>query len=199
MSAPTIARSEALGGWLPHVALLAATVLIFVVARAQHVDDDEAWAIATDDAASSSARIEAVHRLACRATTRSVALGDQLTRQLLASPDERLREFALTSVLCRHHTGDPMFEPPLQAAYVLQHPGPPATPHHLRSVLHYRRKVGGAPVGGHGRLSWTEVGWFLDSLAGRPMPSAAELEAHLRARLNEGEEVQRSRSPEPPR
>jgi hypothetical protein len=192
----TKSRTERLGGWLPHTVLLGAAALMFAVAHAHHVPDDEAWAIATDEAADGGARIEAVHRLACRATSRSPVLGDQLTRQLLASPDERLRELALTSALCRHHTGEPAREPALQAAYVLQHPGPPATAHHVRSVLHYLRKAGGAPVGSLGKLSWVEVGWFLDALAGRPMPSADEFELHLSARMDEGEEVQRRRKDE---
>lgn len=196
MSAP---RAAFLGGWLPHAVLGAMAALTLGLARARHVDNDEAWAVATDEAADSQARLEAVHRLACRATARTPAIGDQLARQLLASPDERLREFALTSVLCRHHTGEPTAEPALQLAYVVRHPGPPATAHYVRSVLHYLRKAGGAPVGGLGRLSWTEVGWFLDALAGRPMPSAEVFEEHLRARLDEGEEVQRRRKDEPRR
>lgn len=187
---------QRLGGWLPHTLLLAAAALTFALAHARHLDDDEAWAVATDEAADGRARIEAVHRLGCRATSRMPVLGDQLTRQLLAGSDERLREFALTSVLCRHHPGSPTDRPALQAAYVFQHPGPAASAHHVRSVLHYSRKVGGAPVGGFGRLSWVEVGWFLDALAGRQMPSAAQFEEHLRARIDEGEEVHRRRKDE---
>lgn len=188
------------GGWCggvrPHLALIAVAAVLVAVARSRHLDDQEAWRVAIDAAATTEARIGAAHRLACRATERSPAVGEELAATFLASSDERLREFALTSALCRHHGGDPGAAPALQRDYVARHAAPPTSPHALRAVLLYMRKVGGVPVGGQGRLTWTEVGWFLDSLAGRPLPPPETLLAHLRARIETGWEVQRRREDE---
>lgn len=181
-----------LGGWLPHVALLGLAALLVVSARARHMSDEVAWRIARDESAPSQARIEAIHRLANRAEARDPRIGDELARALLASPDERLREFALTGAICKHHDTAALGEPPkLQASYALGFPGAPGSPHHVRSLLVYLRKVGGPPVGGLDRLSWEEVRWFTDSLAGRPLPAFEVLVERLRARRGEGEEASR--------
>lgn len=175
-------------GFAPHLALLAAGALCAVVAALRHVPDDEAWRRALDPGAPADVRIGAIHRLANRAVARDPRLGEDLARALLASADERLREYALTTDLAKHHAGSPDAEPALQTVYALTHEFPYGAPHQVRSVLIHLRKVGGVPVGGRFRLTLDEVRWFLASLRGGPLPTAEELARHVAARDDEGGE-----------
>ncbi|MEZ6013517.1 MAG: hypothetical protein R3F49_00255 [Planctomycetota bacterium] len=175
-------RAPRAAGWLPHALLVGAALVMAAIARARHLSDEAAWQIATDTTRPARERIDAIHRLANRAEASDPRLGGALVQRLLTGDDLLLREYALAIDLCKHQQHIAAGEPALQAAYALAHPGPIASAHHVRSLLVYRRKVGGPPVGGLGRLTWTEVGWFLAANAGQPLPTPETLAEHLRGR-----------------
>ncbi len=173
--------------WLPHVVLVLAGMATFAVARVQHLSTAEALRIAQDRDAPTADRIWAAHIAANRATERDPELGVDLTADLLTSEDERLREYALTIDLCRHAilppTAPMAASPPLQSSYAYG-PLPPGgwTGHRIRSLILYRRKVGGSRVGGVRRMELDEVRWFTDSLDGGPPPSVEEVRGYFSAR-----------------
>ena len=173
--------------WRLHFILLAVAAAVIARAGATHVTTEEALRVAFDPEAASSDRIWSAHIAACRATARSARLGEGLTRSFLEADDELLREAAVTIDLCRHareRTGDrDKRTPPLQEAYVYRSMGPRGmTPHRLRALILHRRKAGGKPVGGIGRISSTEADWFLRTLRGDALPPSSEMNAYFQSR-----------------
>lgn len=173
--------------WRTHMVLLAVAVAVLARAVATHVTTEEALRVAFDPRSAPDARIEAAHLAACRATTRSARLGEELTRAFLDAEDDLLREAAVTIGLCRHalkRTGDgDERTPPLQEAYVYGQMGPDGmTPHRLRALILHRRKVGGKAVGGIGRISSTEADWFLRTLRGDALPPTPQMTAYFQSR-----------------
>ena len=176
-----------MSAWRPHILLLVVATAVVVRAVATHVPTEEALRVAFDPDADAGARIESAHLAACRATSRSARLGEELTHSFLDAEDELLREAAVTIDLCRHaleRTGDgDERTPPLQEAYVYGPMGPGGmTPHRLRALILHRRKVGGKAVGGIGRISSTEADWFLRTLRGDALPPTPQMTAYFQSR-----------------
>lgn len=171
--------------WSIHVALLFVAAASVALGIASHTSSEEAWAIAFDESADADARIWAIHLAANRETERSSRIGRDLTLLLLGSRDERLREVALLNHVCRHTFNpagaSPNASPPIQDRYVYGPlPRGEWTPHRLRSLILYRRKVGGLAVGGINRMTSTEADWVLRTLRGDPLPPSPEIDLYLR-------------------
>ena len=185
----TGARAEPrLGGWLPHAVLMALAFAMIGVAKFKHLSTEDALGIAFDASADSNDRIWAMHLAANRATSFEPRLGVDLAKLFLSSSDDKVREAALMVDLCRHavraSNALPGAPPPLQEAYAYGPlPGNEWAPHRIRSVVLHRRKVGGSGVGGIRRMELAEAQWFLDSLAGKPMPSAEEVSKYFTTRI----------------
>jgi len=174
--------------WLPHIALLALAFVMCVVAWSKHIGDGEALATALNEEASTEDRIWAMHVAANRATQVDPRIGYDVAKSFLASDDELLREAGLLVDLCRHAirptepTDSP--GPPLQEAYAYGPlPSTGWTPHRIRSLILHRRKVGGAALGGVRRMALEEAQWFLDSLAGVDPPTAEDVRAYFKERV----------------
>lgn len=177
-----------LGGWLPHIVLVALACAMIGVAKAKHVSTEAAMATAFDAAAEPNERIWAMHLAANRATTFDPRLGVDLAESFLKSESDKVREAALLIDLCRHAVRGPTAldgaPPPIQEAYAYSKlPGNVWAPHRIRALVLHRRKVGGSGVGGVRRMELAEAQWFLDSLAGNPMPSAKEVSQYFNMRV----------------
>lgn len=171
--------------WLPHVVFVALGLACVAIARGRHLTDDEARAQAADVAASTDARIWAAHVAANREHERDLERGAELVDMLLAAEDVRLREAALTTSFVRLTGGPPIGVPATQHHYVHRAiPQDHWTLHRFVASLIFGRKVGGAQYGGIERLDLEETAWLLDGLAGDPLPSDAELDAHFQARVD---------------
>lgn len=171
--------------WTIHVTLLLCAAATAAKGLVSHTATEEAWETAFDESAEADDRIWAIHLAANRGTERSERIGRDLTLSLLGSRDERLREVALLIDVCRHTyhpTGSPPHaSPPLQDRYVYGPlPRGEWTPHRLRSLILYRRKVGGLGVGGINRMTSTEGDWILRTLRGDALPPSAEIDRYLR-------------------
>ncbi len=183
---------------MPHVALIAVAAAMTLVAAVKHTSTKEALRTAFDDGAAVEDRLWAAHLAANRATERDPKLGDALVRTFLAAEDERLREGALTIDLSRHAIHPPGARPdaapPLQSAYVYAPMvGGEYTPHRVRSLVLFRRKVGGSSVGGIRRMALPEARWFMDTLQGKPLPPRAEIDRYLKERSREPMNLRRTR------
>ena len=177
-----------LGGWLPHVVLVALACSMIGVAKAKHISTEAATAIALDPSAEPDERIWAMHLAANRATAMDPGLGIELAQLFLQSDSDKVREAAFVIDLCRQAVRAPNAKPgappPIQAAYAYSAlPEGVWTPHRIRSLVLFRRKVGGPSVGGIRRMALAEAQWFLDSLAGKPMPSKSEVTKYFNIRL----------------
>ncbi len=171
--------------WSIHIALLVAAILFVAKGVATHTSTEEAWETAFDESAAPDDRIWAIHLASNRATERSDRIGRDLALSLLGSRDLRLREVALLIDVCRH-AFNPLeaptnTSPPIQDRYVYGPlPRGEWTPHRLRSLILYRRKVGGLPVGGINRMTSTEGDWILRTLRGDDLPPSDEIDRYLR-------------------
>jgi hypothetical protein len=184
----TQAPSSRLGGWLPHVVLIAIAFAMVGVAKAKHLSAESALEIAFDKAADPDDRIWAMHVAANRGTAVDPRLGVDLVNSMLESDSDKVREAALLVDLCRHAVRGPDAvegaPPPLQEAYAYSPlPGGKWTPHRVRSLVLHRRKVGGSGVGGNRRMELPEVQWFLDSFTTKPMPTAKEVSKYFTMRV----------------
>ena len=179
-----------LGGWLPHVCLIALAGVLVAVAKAKHLSTEAATAIAFDETAAPDDRIWAMHVAANRASTIDTTLGVDLVKSFLQSGSDKVREAALVVDLCRHADSAPDAPDealtPLQSAYTYSPlPGGIWAPHRIRCLVLQRRKVGGPEVGSVRRMELAEAQWFLDSLAGNPMPTAKEVSKYFTMRVRE--------------
>ncbi len=177
-----------LGGWLPHVILVAVAFVMIGIAKAKHMSTESALATAFDTSAAPDDRIWAMHVAANRATEFDPRLGVNLVETFLQSESDKVREAALLVDLCRHAVRGPNAlegaPPPIQEAYAYSPlPGGVWAPHRIRSLVLHRRKVGGSGVGGVRRMELAEAQWFLDSLAGNPMPTADEVSKYFTMRV----------------
>lgn len=187
-----------LAPWLPHLGLVAVALIILVAGMTRHTGTGEALAIAFDETAEPDERIWAMHLAANRATEVDPRLGVDLVNSFLRSDSEVLREAAHLIDLCRHAIQPPGAPegaaPPLQDGYAFGPlPGNAWTPHRIRCFVLHRRKVGGSAVGGVRRMELPEVRWFLDSMAGKPSPSRAEVNRYLRMRERKAGALQSQR------
>ncbi|MEM6569135.1 MAG: hypothetical protein AAF726_05165 [Planctomycetota bacterium] len=176
--------------WLPHLSLLGIAALMLVVARVRHVPTPEALQTAFDETADADDRIWATHLAACRATEADLRLGESLVTSFLDSGDDRLAEAAMLIDLCRHavrgNDAPAGASPPLQDAYAYGRLGPSGwTPHRFRTLMFYRRKVGGSYVGGVRRMDLTELTWLIAAIRGEAIPPSDVIAEYLTERSGE--------------
>ena len=133
---------------------------------------------------SSLALIADLHLLLNRPEPISTAEGQRITEILLASDDPLLREYALTTDLCRLTERSDDQIPEIQEQRVLGSNPLPLDGPWWREYVTYRRKVGGKQVGGRKRLDNLELGWYRQALRGEDPPREALFE-HLVKRVRD--------------
>ena len=138
----------------------------------------------SDNQLSSLVLIADLHLLLNRPEPISTAEGQQITELLLASDDPLLREYALTTDLCRLSERSADQIPETQEQRVLGSNPLPLDGPWWREYVTYRRKVGGKQVGGRKRLDNLELGWYRQALRGEAPPREALFE-HLVKRVRD--------------
>jgi len=165
--------------WTPHIALGLVLALELLAARLQHQTHDELLAARTDG--SVQEQLDALHILTNRApgaepTSRDGSeYGIALARQVYGATDQRLREYAFSTDICKYEY------PAWQEMLVEQRlPANAMNAHWWRSYVLFKRKVGGQIVGGSLRMRMQELRWFCAALRG-VAPDRVEIIKHLRA------------------
>ena len=172
--------------WIPHLVLAALLAAEWATARLLHRPLEALEAVAASG--EPQERLDALHVLANRAPLpvldegrpeaapgRSTAFGVALAKQLYASDDERVKEYAFSTDVCR-------YEYPRWQEMMVEQRIPTAGPsaHWWRTYVIFKRKVGGQIVGGSMRLRMKELRWFLAALDGQGLEREEALE-HMMA------------------
>ena len=158
--------------WIPHLVCLVVVLVECAAWAVLHRSEAELEAAAASGDA--RARVTALHILTNRGEPAPERFDAAFATSLLGAEDELLQDYAFTTDVTKHANPRAQY---LELKSLIEQPADPAF--WRRFILH-RRKIGVVTGGSSARLKLQELDWYLEALAGRPLP-ADEVLSYIQA------------------